>query len=348
MLHLDDHVFDLGQAGGGILKLTPFGAPDPQLGLVTVAELLAHTGGWDRVLSGDPMFESVAIANALGIRSPPGPSDIARYMMGRPLDHAPGSTYAYSNFGYMLLGLVIEQVTGGDYLDFIHRTVFTPLEVADSEVQLGRTLLADRSPREPWYSDPNIGPNVFSPGQNVLLPDGGFCLEAMEAHGGLITSARAYARFLGAYWIDGSPRAGKGQDWTFFGSLPGTWTLARQRPDGVDLVAFFNQRTDSSGLGYDDIQLLLDGAAGAITSWPSQDVTQLVPSRPVLLLNLAARSLAFPTETGRIYQAQTTPDLRTWTNLGLPIAGSATPALLALDPSGNAPPPPRFFRLLVE
>lgn len=38
--------------------------------------------------------------------------ETARWMMGVPLDYAPGSTRRYSNFGYMLLGLIIEEVTG--------------------------------------------------------------------------------------------------------------------------------------------------------------------------------------------------------------------------------------------
>jgi hypothetical protein len=51
--------------------------------------------------------------------------------------------------------------------------------------------------------------------------------------------------------------------------LPGTHTLIRQRADGVNIVALFNQRTDPSGANYEAIKDLLDGAANAVTTWPS-------------------------------------------------------------------------------
>ena len=344
----DAHAFNLGQAGGGILAITPFVTPDPRLASVTVAHLLAHTGGWDRGLSGDPMFESISIASALAIPGPPGPEDIARYMMGRPLDHAPGTTYSYSNFGYMLLGLILQQVSGSNYADYIHSQLFSPLGVAATEIELGHTLAAQRNPREPWYSDPGIGPSVFSPSQNVLSPDGSFYLEAMEAHGGLISTSEAYARFLNAYWIDGSPRAGNGQDWTFLGSLPGTFTLGRQRPDGVNIVAFFNQRSDSSWLPYEDIQAQMDAAAMSITSWPSQDITRILPSQPRLSFNLAANRLSFVSEEGRIYQAQKSADLHTWFNLGAPFVGDGYPMQVVPDLNGTPSPGSGFYRLMIE
>jgi hypothetical protein len=90
----------------------------------------------------------------------------------------------------------------------------------------------------------------------------------MVAPGGMIASGRALMNFLQAYGIDGDPRTGNGETWTFFGSLPGTHTMIRQRPDGVNIVALFNQRTDASGLNYELIQTLLDTAANGVTQWP--------------------------------------------------------------------------------
>ena len=85
----------------------------------------------------------------------------------------------------------------------------------------------------------------------------------------MISNSRAIAKFLQAYWISGEPRVGDGETWWFFGSLDGTFTLAYQRPDGVNLVALFNQRADASGLSYDVIQTLLDSATDSITEWPT-------------------------------------------------------------------------------
>src|SRR5206468_650130 len=114
-LSLTDHAFALGQTGGGILHITAFGTPDPRLGDITVNHLLEHQGGWDRDKSPDPMFQAIQIATALTVPSPPSQNDTARYMMGRPLDFTPGKETHYSNFGYLLLGLIVEQITGEDY-----------------------------------------------------------------------------------------------------------------------------------------------------------------------------------------------------------------------------------------
>src|SRR3954454_20336032 len=67
---------------------------------VTIAHCLAHTGGWDRAVSYDPMFQAPRMAKSMKIDLPILPEHIIRYQLGQPLDFAPGERYAYSNFGY--------------------------------------------------------------------------------------------------------------------------------------------------------------------------------------------------------------------------------------------------------
>jgi CubicO group peptidase (beta-lactamase class C family) len=269
LLNADDRVFCLPRSPSTcLLTISPFGTPDARAANITVQHLLDHEGGWDRDTSGDPMFQSAQIANQLGIASPPEKLDIARYMLGRPLDYTPGTDEAYSNFGYMLLGLIIENITGQSYTEYIQQTIFAPLGVPSSEIELGRTLPTFRNPREPWYADPDTTSSVFDASLTVPWPDGGFYLEAMDAHGGMIASTNAILHFLQAFWISGEPRTTDDRDYWFFGSLPGTHTLARQRSDGVNIVALFNQRQDSSGLDYDIIKQLLDDATASVAVWP--------------------------------------------------------------------------------
>ena len=150
-LDLDDHIFDLGQQGGGLLEIEPFPAPgDPRLAEVTVQHLLQHRGGWDRKIAGDPTFRAIEIAEAMSIPSPPGRENMARYVLGQPLQFSPGSRIAYSNVGYLVLGLVIEEVSGQDYMSYVRENVFASLGVSTADVIQGRTLAADRSARECW------------------------------------------------------------------------------------------------------------------------------------------------------------------------------------------------------
>jgi hypothetical protein len=53
-----------------------------------------------------------AIALALGLNHPVQKLDVAKYMYGQPLQDTPGTNSAYSNYGYLLLSAIVEQVTG--------------------------------------------------------------------------------------------------------------------------------------------------------------------------------------------------------------------------------------------
>ena len=174
-------------------------AVDPRLKEITIRQLLQHTGGWNRDVSGDPMFRSVQIARAVGEPAPARPDAIIRYMFGQPLDFAPGSCYAYSNFGYCLLGRVIEKVTGLGYEDYVRHEVLGRMGIRG--MQLGKTLARERAPGEVRYCMPSDrkGTSVFraEPGR-VPVPYGSFCLEAMDAHGGWLASAVDLARFAAA------------------------------------------------------------------------------------------------------------------------------------------------------
>lgn len=114
LLTLDQPAFallpDLQPPGGS--------TPDPRLASITIRNLLNHTGGWDDTATGsnfDPMFNSPKITQALSVPAPASTENIIRYMRGQPLQFAPGTQYAYSNFGYAVLGRIIERVTGMSY-----------------------------------------------------------------------------------------------------------------------------------------------------------------------------------------------------------------------------------------
>jgi N-acyl-D-amino-acid deacylase len=95
------------------------------------------------------MFYPVQIAKSLGVASPASPTDIIRFMLTRPLDFDPGSRYWYSNFGYCVLGRIIEKVSGTSYEEFVRKEIFRPLGIED--VVLGKSLLSQRASREVRY-----------------------------------------------------------------------------------------------------------------------------------------------------------------------------------------------------
>lgn len=186
--------FPLSEAPGG----------DKRLAQITLRQLLTHTAGWDRDKTFDPMFISFKAAETIGVPPPADAATIVRYMQRQPLDFEPGQKYAYSNFGYCLLGRVIEQATGKSYAEAVRELVLEPCGARS--LALGCTRLSERSPREVcYYAQPasertrSVFPDVA---ENVAEPDGGFYLEALDAHGGWIGSAADLLRI--ATSLDGS------------------------------------------------------------------------------------------------------------------------------------------------
>lgn len=195
-LKLDDRAFDLAP----LPAVVPEGKkPDPRLARVTIRQLLEHSGGWDRDKSYDPMFRPELIANAVGTPPPAGPEAVIRYMLGQPLDFDPGSQYAYSNFGYCVLGRVIEKASGLKYEDYVRKHVLAPAGI--TTMRIGATLEKNRLPGEVRYYSPTDrrGLSVFPslPGE-VPVCYGTFHLEAMDAHGAWVASAVDLAKFAAA------------------------------------------------------------------------------------------------------------------------------------------------------
>lgn len=93
------------------------GYPNAEIAKVTVRQLLTHSGG-----TGDffgPEFD----AQRLSLRTH---DDYVRLFGARGPTHAPGAEQRYSNYGFLLLGAIIERASGQSYYDYIDTHVFAP------------------------------------------------------------------------------------------------------------------------------------------------------------------------------------------------------------------------------
>jgi CubicO group peptidase (beta-lactamase class C family) len=279
------------------INILPFGTPegkttDPNLGKVTILHLLEHLGGWDRDTAFDPMFADKKISKALGSPLPVTHADIITFMNGQPLQYEPGTKCAYSNYGYCLLGRVIEQKTGLGYEDFIKRFVLSPLGI--TRMQIGRSDLDDRAPGEVTYE---------SKRESVY---GAFNIENMDSHGGWLASACDLARFAAAFddaadcpilsedfietmlslpatidrenykpgdkyyacgWNIRDYGDGRRSTW-HAGSLPGCYTFMARWSNGVNCVVLFNKR----GRGIEKIDPILSKTVKSVSNWPEHDL----------------------------------------------------------------------------
>lgn len=68
------------------------------------------------------------------------PTDIIALFKDKPLSFQPGSKFEYSNSDYILLGYIIEKVSGMKYEDFIKKKIFDPLHMENSGYDLNEVL----------------------------------------------------------------------------------------------------------------------------------------------------------------------------------------------------------------
>jgi D-alanyl-D-alanine carboxypeptidase len=126
-LRTSDNVF----GSNGILNDFTLKRHADWLEAITVEHLLTHTaGGWSNKEQ-DPMFHESG-RNAADF--------LQRVLDSFPLEFPPGTHYAYSNFGYFVLGRVIERISGKPYGDYVQQRVLLPLGITD--MQLGKKRAA--------------------------------------------------------------------------------------------------------------------------------------------------------------------------------------------------------------
>ena len=307
-LKLDDRVAPF------IAHLTPAqGATvDPRWELITIRHLLNHTGGWDRNKPNggfDPMFRPAIAAAAVNAPAPASAETVIRYMKGMPLDFNPGEKHVYSNFGYAVLGRVIERVSGMPYEEYVRARVLQP--VGANRMRLGRTRMGDALPEEVKYYFPGVGLNAplvqsIFPGEGTVPVNyGGYYVEAMDAHGGWVSSTVDLLRFMAgvdgranrpdilsagllaemtsngaAVCAGGACRYAGGwlirptqgdANWWHGGSLPGTTSILVRSYHNFSWVALFNARSGTGNFD-GDLDAALWEALAQVTSFPAHDL----------------------------------------------------------------------------
>ncbi len=209
-LKLDDHVIQY------LIRDKKYALPkdaDPVWSRVTIRHLLQHSGGWNSDKSKDPMFELVEITRALDLKKIARIPDIVRYQLSRPLDFEPGTEYQYSNFGYCLLGRVIEAASGQPYESFVAERILKPAGM--TQTRLGKSKLANRAEDEAHYYTQTLKtyPAIWdvAPGgksgkfELVQAPYGQSELAVMDSAGAWTSTASDLVRFAVAIDKDTKP-----------------------------------------------------------------------------------------------------------------------------------------------
>jgi len=260
-LRLDDLVFGT----SGLLGADYGKVDQPFVEEITLHHLLTHTcGGWGNKAN-DPMFGHSSMNHH---------DLIVWTLKNQALENKPGTRYAYSNFGFCVLGRVLEKLTVKPYEKYVQSEILAKCGVQD--MQIGGNTAAERAKNEVAYYAQNGGDPYR---MNV---------RRMDSHGGWIATPSDLVKF--ATHVDGfktvknilerktietmvapstaNPRYGSGwfvneiPNWWHTGSLPGTATIMVRTARGLCWAAFTNTR--SEGLNLDSMMWKM---AAAVPAW---------------------------------------------------------------------------------
>lgn len=109
----------------------------PAWAKITLANLLGHTSGIPN-FTGFKEFSTWCM-------SPHTPAEEIAFFKDKPLDFEPGSKFAYSNSNYIVLGVVIEKVSGKKYADMLRERIFDPLGMKDTGLDSDDLVLPKRA-----------------------------------------------------------------------------------------------------------------------------------------------------------------------------------------------------------
>lgn len=294
-LNLEDKIF----GEKGILNDSVFlNYQDKRLEDITVRQLLGHKGGWNGRKS-DPIFNSLYIARKMRIEPPATLNNIITYQMKENLAFTPGTTYSYSNFGYTVLGKIIEKITGIDYEGYIQFAILHPLGIYD--MHIGNSFYNDKMLNEVKYYELGKATDCYSydgSGELVPIPYGGNNIQLLGAAGGWIASAPELLKLIVS--IDGfdskpdilSERTiemmtqtekhrgnilgWRGTDgygtWWRTGTLSGTSALVMRHRNDISWVVLFNTTTKDKSKIHNEISRTMFKALKSVKDWPEIDL----------------------------------------------------------------------------
>ena len=265
MISIKDTVF----GPSGILHGTPLDSliKDKNCHKITVEHLLRHQGGFFR----DPLFSSRDIMHLMQLDHAPEADDFFRFVLPKRLRFMPGEWEKYSNFGYLLLSRIIEEVAEKSNEAFIKEDVLLPAGVYD--MHIAGIYYEDKRDNEVRYytheGDGKFIEEYNNSGRIVERCYGGNNIPMLSGAGAWCGSPAELARFVASIdgrdeipdiiskeavaqmteyidkdtfslgWNDTDPAKG----WNRTGTLAGTTALIKYFPDGECWILITNTST---------------------------------------------------------------------------------------------------------
>ena len=294
-LSLDDYVF----GEKGILKGKTYGGiKNRNFYRIKVKHLLNHTSGWSLITYGDPMFIPHKIHKMDKVSYPIEFDDVIKFVITRHLPYTPGTRFNYSNFGYCLLGRIIEEVTGDDYEEWVQDEILEPNDI--NSMRIAGSFEKDRMKNEVKYYDYSPDNEQLSfngSGKKVYKPYGADDIEMLGPAGGWLATSVDLMRVL--VMVDGYSkrykdilsedminkmvkgvggiqrplgwRSVKGDHWWRTGTLSGTSALLTRDTRGMSWVIVSNT-TPRRGSFPGTSRWAIRESFKLVKNWPDHDL----------------------------------------------------------------------------
>ena len=230
---------------------------------VTIHHLLSHTGGVPSYTSTPDYVKHMREASK--------PLDFIERFKNKPLDFEPGSKHLYSNSGYYLLGVIIEQVSGKSYEAYLRTNVFDKADMQDSGYDWDMKILKNRAAGYQKGKDgfknaefldmgqPFAAGSLYSTVEDLYRWDRALYTENILTHKSLEGAWTPVLNNYGYGWSVGKT-AGEHRTISHGGGINGFSTMMMRLPDDDAFIAVFaNMETQDSGRIANELARILFG-----------------------------------------------------------------------------------------
>ncbi|UJR20249.1 hypothetical protein I4U23_023380 [Adineta vaga] len=237
---------------------------------IVVQHLLEHTSGFSND-GGDPMFMNYDLNQ----------KDLISWVLdNRTPKNVPGSTYEYLNFGYILLGRIIEKVSGQSYEAFLRNNIFNNAPDTSKMVIGGDTLASRKADEVRYYPSTAYDLRV-----QRMDANGGWIARPIDLVG-IMAKVDGFnfkpdilkINTVNTMWTGSSVNSGYGKGWIVDssykghnGAMRGTIAFLVRRNNDFSYAFTVNTRPTDDGFAF-KLKAVMDTIISSVTAWPTYDL----------------------------------------------------------------------------
>lgn len=179
---------------------------------ITIEHLLTHTSGIRNYSSIKDTTKRMTVDFT--------PTEMIDYFKNQPMRFPPGTKWEYSNSGYVLLGHIIEVITGKTYGEYLEENIFKPLAMTNSRYASDRTLITHRADgythgKQGFENAPYLSMTQPYAAGSILSTVEDLFTWHTAVHSGKLISKESLGKALTRYTLTDGKKTNYGYGWRF-------------------------------------------------------------------------------------------------------------------------------------